>query len=196
MRAPCKIDGCERTSAGRGWCKAHWARWRKHGDPTVVKKPGVDFNVRSGCRANNCKRHAHSQGWCSMHLARVQRHGNPDIVLPIIGRPLLGEHPSYAAVHKRLERSGRASERACVDCGGKASSWSYIGGCPEELTQEVKGRVLAYSTDPARYQPRCTSCHRTFDRAGDRPRNEKGRFVPGAEIIVRQILDDAQAAAA
>lgn len=190
------MDDCDQESRGRGLCSKHWRRWRKHGDPTVVKKSGIDFNVRSVCGANDCERRAHAQGWCTMHLARVQKHGNPDTVLPITGRPLSGEHPSYAAVHKRLERAGRASESACVDCGGNASSWSYIGGCPDELTQDVKGRVLAYSADPARYQPRCTSCHRKFDRAGDRPRNDKGRFVPGAEVIVRQVFDEAVQVAA
>ena len=37
MRKPCKVDGCDSPSAGRGWCQKHWTRWRKHGDPTVVK---------------------------------------------------------------------------------------------------------------------------------------------------------------
>lgn len=31
---PCSVEGCERPSAARGWCPAHYWRWRKHGDPT------------------------------------------------------------------------------------------------------------------------------------------------------------------
>ena len=31
----CSIDGCTRLAlGGRGWCKAHHKRWRRHGDPT------------------------------------------------------------------------------------------------------------------------------------------------------------------
>lgn len=29
----CTIDGCDGKPVGRGWCSAHWQRWRKHGDP-------------------------------------------------------------------------------------------------------------------------------------------------------------------
>lgn len=29
----CNIDGCEKPRKARGWCGAHWARWRAHGDP-------------------------------------------------------------------------------------------------------------------------------------------------------------------
>lgn len=29
----CSIDGCDRPVDARGWCKAHWQRWRRHGDP-------------------------------------------------------------------------------------------------------------------------------------------------------------------
>lgn len=33
----CVIDGCEKPVSGRGWCKMHWTRWKRHGDPLVVK---------------------------------------------------------------------------------------------------------------------------------------------------------------
>lgn len=29
----CLIDGCERDAATRGWCNAHYIRWRRSGDP-------------------------------------------------------------------------------------------------------------------------------------------------------------------
>lgn len=29
----CSIEDCEKPRKARGWCGAHWARWRKHGDP-------------------------------------------------------------------------------------------------------------------------------------------------------------------
>ena len=33
--AECSVDGCERPlrGGGHGWCNAHYARWRKYGDP-------------------------------------------------------------------------------------------------------------------------------------------------------------------
>jgi hypothetical protein len=34
----CSVVGCEKPVFGRGWCSAHYAKWRKYGDPTVVKQ--------------------------------------------------------------------------------------------------------------------------------------------------------------
>lgn len=32
----CSIDGCESPAAARTWCRKHWQRWRKYGDPLMV----------------------------------------------------------------------------------------------------------------------------------------------------------------
>lgn len=32
--ATCAVPGCERHAIKRGWCSAHYQRWRKYGDPT------------------------------------------------------------------------------------------------------------------------------------------------------------------
>lgn len=33
MTRMCSIEGCSRIHYGRGWCAAHYVRWRRHGDP-------------------------------------------------------------------------------------------------------------------------------------------------------------------
>lgn len=35
----CSIAGCGKTVAGRGWCGAHWSRWRRHGHPLGGRTP-------------------------------------------------------------------------------------------------------------------------------------------------------------
>ena len=33
----CKIDECNNKSRARNWCKKHYMRWLRHGDPSFVK---------------------------------------------------------------------------------------------------------------------------------------------------------------
>jgi hypothetical protein len=44
----CSVDGCGKLAVKRGWCSAHYARWRKYGSPfelRVATPPGaaLDF---------------------------------------------------------------------------------------------------------------------------------------------------------
>lgn len=127
------------------------------------------------CSIDGCGRRAHAQTLCTTHYSRLLRRGDALTVLPRDGRPLKGDVPTFGAVHRRLSRSrGPAREYSCVDCGGAAAEWSYDGLDGAELTT---AQGSAYSLDLARYAPRCVSCHRSFDRAGDRERDGFGRFT-------------------
>lgn len=33
-RTPCSVDGCQKDAVARNFCRAHWHRWRRYGDPT------------------------------------------------------------------------------------------------------------------------------------------------------------------
>lgn len=33
----CTIEGCGKPDVARGWCGAHYRRWRRHGDPLALK---------------------------------------------------------------------------------------------------------------------------------------------------------------
>jgi hypothetical protein len=46
----CTIDECTKPARGRGWCEAHYARYRRHGDPlggrwTDAIPPGAEVDV-------------------------------------------------------------------------------------------------------------------------------------------------------
>ncbi len=117
------------------------------------------------CSIDGCDRAHKGHGYCNTHYKRFVRHGDTS-VLGNPGRPLLGDAPGWAAIHKRLMRSrGRASEFFCVDCGKQAAEWSYNNRDPHEIVAMDHGWVLAWSLDMTNYDPRCRSCHRLFDNA-------------------------------
>lgn len=132
----------------------------------VVKRHGVDFQVKGVCRVEACGRPNQAHMYCSKHLARWQKHGDPLQVGEITGRPLKGDVPTFAAIHKRLARQrGSASLHVCVDCGGQAREWSYDNRDDQELVGRSGRFAVAYSLDLSHYEPRCSSCHRLFDNA-------------------------------
>ena len=187
----CSIEGCEKPAKGRGWCAAHWLRWRKYGDPLGKS----DYKqIKRDCEVEGCKRPYHANGYCGYHGYRVEKYGNPLAQGPGrgVGRKRM-EVPSYDGVHKRLQRDiGKASQFNCADCGKQANEWSYDGGCPNEHWGLVENTfIMAYSTDQSRYSPRCTSCHRKHDRNTHHkltpPDHVIDELTPHPEIIWEEI---------
>lgn len=37
----CAVYGCEQPVMGRGWCHAHYMRWKRYGDPELLLRPFV-----------------------------------------------------------------------------------------------------------------------------------------------------------
>jgi hypothetical protein len=60
---------------------------------------------------------------------------------------------SYYAAHQFIRKmKGSATEHLCVDCGGAARDWSFLGASG------------GFSWDPAEYVARCKPCHTIFDK--------------------------------
>lgn len=174
----CKIDGCTKPKKGRGWCAMHWRRWRNYGDPMFVKKR-VAHNKKGPCSVSGCERKYHANGYCSYHGYRMKKYGDPLAEGPGrgAGRNRMAV-PSYTGMHKRIFYDrGRAANHTCVDCAQQAEEWSYDGGCPNEIIENVNGVILSYSVDQGRYSPRCKKCHRRKDKSLLRGRDEHGRFT-------------------
>lgn len=35
----CSVNGCAQAATRRGWCRKHYERWNRHGDPEIVLQP-------------------------------------------------------------------------------------------------------------------------------------------------------------
>lgn len=116
---PCRIDNCNgnaaRSSGGRrGWCAAHYIRWKKHGAVTGGR---VAPRSKDGpCSVEGCQNPIKARGYCSSHHHRLQKYGDP-----LAGRAALG------AVRAWLEQHISYGGQECVPWpfaqlrGGRAS---------------------------------------------------------------------------
>lgn len=96
----CKIDGCDKPRLARGWCNAHYIRWKNHGTPTG----GLRLVDNSGpCLVDDCQNGAWTRGYCRKHYNRLVRNG----------RPLAGIafHGEQAAA---LDRGAKSDSAECV----------------------------------------------------------------------------------
>jgi hypothetical protein len=132
------------------------------------------------CAVDGCEVKRHAHGYCSRHASAYRKHGDP-LAEGRLGRKRLIA-PGYDGAHKRVTRErGPATLLWCVDCGSPADEWSYAGDSPHELSTATG---LLYSPRIEDYEPRCRPCHRRKDRSLIRPRDELGRFAPGALITI------------
>lgn len=122
--------------------------------------------VRPPCEVPGCGRPHFGRGYCRAHHARWQRYGHPQAELPILEKTTGGV--GYWACHERVKAvRGPATAGMCAECGAPAVDWSYDGTDPVERVCPYRG--YRYSLDPARYRPRCRSCHRRATVAQRRP---------------------------
>jgi hypothetical protein len=112
MNSLCSVRVCDRPAVTRGYCHAHYLRWRKTGDAgeTAIREE------RSTCSVEGCERVHQSKGLCEMHYKRLQRNGTTDLVRPSYesavclvescDRPAVERHLCHAH-YLRLGRTGR-----------------------------------------------------------------------------------------
>lgn len=73
----CSVDGCEKTTVGRGLCDKHYRRMRAYGDPLITSRnpPGM-FDK---CIIEGCPDRPISKGLCNKHYTRAYKYGSPNI---------------------------------------------------------------------------------------------------------------------
>ena len=160
----CSIDGCARPVKSRGWCQAHYFRWRRNGDPggPVLMLKG---QPKQPCHIDGCERDVNSLGLCDPHYQRYRKWGDPYYIEE--RNPSGPDNPQwkyhdigYTTAHDRVRAlHGSASHHQCCNCGRSAKHWAYDHDDPDERGSEFG----PYSVDPSHYLPMCVSCHKRFD---------------------------------
>ncbi len=78
QRTLCVI--CGKPAKGHGYCNMHFLRWKKHGDPLLLKdnqfvpiRKETESNPHRICKVVGCGRGYHAHGYCGMHNQQFKR---------------------------------------------------------------------------------------------------------------------------
>ncbi|KIL79576.1 HNH endonuclease [Bacillus badius] len=71
----CNVEGCQERHVANGYCRSHNYRFKRYGDPLVVKE--IQSKNREKCEVEECGRKHHAKGYCKMHHYRWERYGDP-----------------------------------------------------------------------------------------------------------------------
>lgn len=63
----CSIDNCSKPFLAKGFCRAHYKRFSRHGDPLGGRVS------KSVCSVEGCSTVPVAKGWCPKHYYRVKK---------------------------------------------------------------------------------------------------------------------------
>lgn len=78
-RPPCAVDGCDQAARTRGWCRRHYCRWLRTGDPLTVNGGRSVARLKDlACSYEGCEDSFYARGLCKRHYKRMLVNGRPD----------------------------------------------------------------------------------------------------------------------
>lgn len=126
MARSCEIEGCGKPLVARGWCTAHWTRWKRHGAPTARLRGEVVDGKRICPRCEVDKPlDQWGQGACRPCInARAvdRRKANP--------APRKA-HTPFDCAHCGMRFMGNKKQvkycsRTCADADRNRANWKYL----------------------------------------------------------------------
>lgn len=78
----CSVNNCKDAYYSKGFCKKHYDKNRRHGDPLFTEV----LRKNSPCSIEECDKPHFANNLCSMHNRRLQRHGDPLFINPKCNR--------------------------------------------------------------------------------------------------------------
>jgi len=86
MRSICKVEDCNKDVKGLGYCRLHWERYKKYGDPMFVKHIWR-INPKAKCLVEGCTKKVVAKGLCGNHNNRRLKTGSPTTPLKVARYP-------------------------------------------------------------------------------------------------------------
>lgn len=152
----CSVEGCDKPVRSRGFCRNHYYRLEKYGDPLGIKP-----ELPSICKIDGCEKPRKAAGWCAMHYQRWLRHGDPQAILHL--------QPAKNCSVAGCTRMARARGW----CDMHYQRWQQWGDplvCPRPKDQQVQNLGRTCSIDgcdkPARARGWCATHHGRWLRTG------------------------------
>jgi hypothetical protein len=66
----CKVEDCNKKAYCRFWCREHYSRWRRTGNP-------ISTTVPKFCNVDGCNEEHSAKGFCRIHYSKFIRFGTP-----------------------------------------------------------------------------------------------------------------------
>lgn len=80
----CEVDGCNKKFLARGYCGAHYARWRNGNLAEEVPVGKLALKGHKVCLVEGCEKRAQVRGDCRAHSIRRERNnGDPMAHIPL-----------------------------------------------------------------------------------------------------------------
>jgi len=151
----CAVRECTRDAYCKGYCEAHYKRWRTNGDPGSAE---IQSRGRKGCSAEGCENPHSCRGYCEKHYRRFREKGVVDDAsfqpyartgcsVPDCGNPHFKR--GFCMKHEwRMRRRGTTDDlpATCTvgDCGRRCYSRGKYAGLCEKHAERLR---LHGSTD-------------------------------------------------
>lgn len=72
--ATCSVTNCSGAVRAKGWCAAHYTRWKRHGDPEGGGSSRS--KVKEPCSVDSCHDPARTRALCNRHYLAWRRTGD------------------------------------------------------------------------------------------------------------------------
>ena len=138
----CGIEGCENPYKARDWCKKHYMRWVRHGDPLATPPEPIRICAFPGCESKK-----DSHGYCAGHALQLR---NGYELKPILGPslpPVIRRYTLNEAYFDEITTPQQAYWLGFLTADGSITRNAHESTLGLELAKYDAGHLLKFARD-------------------------------------------------